>query len=402
MTGRLLVNATLATMCGPGHDPCAMQRGAAIAWADGVIAWTGAASAVPASYSHWPRLDLQGRLVTPGLIDCHTHIVHAGNRAAEFAARLAGASYEQIACAGGGIMATVGATRNADEAQLLGESMPRIDALLAEGVTTLEIKSGYGLDVETELTMLAAAREVARQRPVRVRASFLGAHALPGEYSGRVGEYIRECCIPALRAAHERGLVDAVDAYCEDIAFTAAELQPLYDVARELGLPVKLHADQRSDVGAAEFAARNHALSADHLEYASRSGIAAMAAAGTVAVLLPGAYYSLRETRKPPIADLRSQGVAIAVATDCNPGTSPLTSLLLAANMACVLFELTPAEALAAITCHAARALGLADTGRLAVGLRADLAIWDASDPAELICRLGGARPVERIFGGES
>ncbi len=364
------------------------------------LLWVGEASQLPAGHAALPRHALGGQLVTPALIDCHSHIVHGGNRAAEFEMRLNGASYEEIARAGGGIASTVKATRAASEAELIAAALPFVDALIAEGVAVLEIKSGYGLDRETELRMLRAARAIARLRPIRVRTTFLGAHAIPPEYKGRPDAYLDEICLPTLRAAHAEGLVDAVDGFCEGIAFSPAQIARVFALAAELGLPVKLHAEQLSNLGGAALAARHGALSADHLEYLDAEGIAAMARAGTVAVILPGAFYTLRETQLPPIADLRAAGVPMAVASDMNPGTSPMTSLLLAMNMACTLFRMTPAEALAGTTCHAARALGLADHGSLAPGSRADLALWAVAHPAELAYRIGFNPLTKRIFGG--
>lgn len=303
--------------------------------------------------------------------------------------RLNGASYQEIAEAGGGILSTVTATRRIKDAELLAQSLTRVDAMLAEGVTTLEIKSGYGLDLETELKMLRVARVIGRIRPVSIVTSFLGAHAIPPEYKGDGDAYLENVCIPALEAAVAARFVDAVDGFCEGIAFSPAQIERLFVKAGSLGLPVKLHAEQLSNLGGAALAARFDAVSADHLEYLDDEGIAAMKAAGTVAVLLPGAFYTLRETKAPPVAALRKAGVAMAVATDCNPGSSPMTSLLLAMNMACTLFGLTPQEALAGATCHAAKALGLEDRGVIAAGKRADLAIWNVAHPAELAYRIG-------------
>jgi imidazolonepropionase len=327
--------------------------------------------------------------------------VYAGNRAQEFALHLEGASYEDIARTGGGILSTVRATRAAKEDELLRQSARRLRALRAEGVTTLEIKSGYGLDTETEAKMLRAARRLAPLCGVEVVTSFLGLHALPPEYAERADDYVEYVCAEMLPAIAATGLADAVDAFCERIAFTPEQTARLFAAAVRLGLPVKLHADQRSDLGGAALAARYLALSADHLEYSSESSIAAMAQAGTVAVLLPGAFYSLRERRRPPIEALRRHGVPIAVSTDCNPGTSPCTSLLLMINMACTLFGLTPAEALAGATRNAARALGLADRGRLAAGLRADFALWDIDHPIELAYAFGANPCIARIVAGE-
>ncbi|OEZ85684.1 imidazolonepropionase [Janthinobacterium sp. SUN098] len=361
---------------------------AAIAVKDGRIAWFGPGDELPASGA--VLHDGQGCWLTPGLIDCHTHIVHAGNRSDEFEARLNGASYEDISRAGGGIMSTVRATRAASDDELLRQSLPRVLALLAEGVTTLEIKSGYGLDADSEAKMLRVARRIGQELPVTVRTTFLGAHALPPEYAGQADAYIELLCAQMLPRLAGDGLVDAVDAFCERIGFTPAQTETVFEAAQALGLPVKLHAEQLSDLGGAALVARYGGLSADHLEFLSDEGIAAMARHGTVAVLLPGAYYFLREVQQPPISDLRAAGVPMAVSTDCNPGTSPMTSLLLAMNMACTLWRLTPQEALAGVTCHAARALGLQqETGSLAVGKRADFALWRIARPADLAYALG-------------
>ncbi|MFO1104530.1 MAG: imidazolonepropionase [Amaricoccus sp.] len=390
----VLTNASLATMA----DGYGLIPDGAVIIESGRIAWAGPVADLPET--RLPRRDLGGRLVTPALIDCHSHIVHGGDRAREFEMRLQGASYEEIARAGGGIASTVAATRAADEAALVEAALPRVDALIAEGVTTLEIKSGYGLERETELRMLRAARRIARLRPIRVRTSYLGAHAVPPDFAADRARYLAEVCLPTLAAAAAEGLVDAVDGFCEGIAFSPAEIGQVFDAAHALGLPVKLHAEQLSDLGGAALAARHGALSADHLEWLDETGIAAMAAAGTVAVLLPGAFYTLRETRVPPVAALRAAGVPMAVATDCNPGTSPLASLLLAINMACTLFRLTPEEALAGASVHAARALGLDDCGTIAPGKRADLAVWNVAHPRELAYRIGFNPLAERIFGG--
>jgi imidazolonepropionase len=392
----LLTHATLATMI----DGYGLILDAAVAVDGERIAWAGPMADLPAAYRSLAELDCAGRLVTPGLIDCHTHAVHAGHRAVEFELRLQGASYEEIARAGGGILSTVTATRAATEDKLLASALARIDQLIGSGATTVEVKSGYGLTVADELKMLRAARRIAGQRPVSVLTTHLAAHAIPPEFKGQPTAYIAEVALPSLRAGHAEGLIDAVDAFCETIAFSTDDLAPLFAEARALGLPVKLHAEQLTDQGGAAFAARHGALSADHLEYLSAAGIAAMAAAGTVAVILPGAFYTLRETQAPPIAALRAAGVPMAVATDLNPGSSPLASLTLAMNMACTLFRLTPEEALLGTTAHAARALGLADRGRIAAGLRADLCIWDADHPAELAYRIGATPLYQRIFGG--
>lgn len=397
MSRELLVNLTLATM-DRGERPYGLVDRGAVALDDGRIAWCGPADAIADDCAAWPRRDLDGRLVTPALIDCHTHLVYGGDRAREFEMRLEGASYEDIARAGGGIFSTVEATRRADPDALVFGALPRVDALIAEGVSTIEVKSGYGLDVETELAMLRAARRIADERPVRVRTSFLGAHAVPPEYAGRSNAYIDEVCLPALEAAHAQRLADAVDGFCEGIAFTPAQIDRVFARARALGLPVKLHAEQLSDLGGAALAARHGALSADHLEYVGETGVRALAQSGTVAVLLPGAFYTLHETTHPPVELFRRLGVPMAVSTDCNPGSSPLASLLLAMNMACTIFRLTPEEALAGATREAARALGLDDAGRIAPGLRADLAVWHVAHPAELAYRIGFNPLAERIF----
>ncbi|MGO4913879.1 imidazolonepropionase [Pseudogemmobacter sp. W21_MBD1_M6] len=384
----------------PGGDLYGLIEDAALAIIDGRIAWVGAVQDVPYGYSTLSVTDLGGRLVTPALVDCHTHVVHGGNRAAEFEMRLLGASYEEVARAGGGIASTVSATRAASQDALVAGALPYVDAAIAEGVAMIEVKSGYGLDQQTELRMLRAARQIEGLRPIAVRTTFLGAHAVPAEYSGRADAYIEEVCIPTLRTAHAEGLVDAVDGFCEGIAFSPAQIERVFNVAAELGLPVKLHAEQLSNLGGAALAARHGALSADHLEYLDEAGVLAMATAGVVAVILPGAFYTLRETQMPPIELLRRHGVPMAVATDMNPGSSPLSSILLAMNMACTLFRLSPAEALAGATVIAARALGLADRGTLAVGQVADLAVWNCDHPAELAYRIGFNPLHRRIIGG--
>ncbi|MEO1600785.1 MAG: imidazolonepropionase [Pseudomonadota bacterium] len=373
----------------------------AIAVAGGRIVWAGAAEALPEAFRLWPTEEFGGRLATPALVDCHTHLVWGGNRAREFAMRLEGATYEDLARAGGGIRSTVAATRAADEATLFAAALPRLDRLIADGVGTVEIKSGYGLDLDTELRMLRVARALGETRAVRVVTTCLAAHALPVEFEGRSDDYINFVCAEVLPAAAEQGLVDAVDAFCEGIGFTAAQVTRVFDAAKALGLPVKLHAEQLSDLGGAALAAEYGALSADHLEYLGPDGIAAMATSGTVAVLLPGAFYTLRETQLPPVEALREAGVAMAVATDANPGSSPLTSLLLALNMACTLFRLTPEETLSGATREAARALGLgAETGTLEAGKAADIAIWDVSAPEELAYAIGAMPLHRRFFGG--
>lgn len=383
----LYTNVRLATMA--GTDSYGELRNGAIAVKDGRIAWLGAAADAAAAGSAAAVHDGAGCWLTPGLIDCHTHIVHAGNRSDEFEARLNGATYEDIAKAGGGIMSTVRATRAATDEELYAQSLPRVASLLAEGVTTLEIKSGYGLTLESEAKMLRVARRVGQSLPVNVATTFLGAHAVPPEFAGRVDDYVAEVCamMPLLA---EQGLVDAVDAFCERIGFSNAQTERVFQAAAALGLPVKLHAEQLSDQRGAELVARYQGLSADHLEHLAADGIAAMAAGGTVAVLLPGAYYFLRDTTPPPVAALRAAGVPMAVATDNNPGTSPMTSLLLAMNMVCTLWRLTPLEALAGCTVHAARALGRQDDiGTLEVGKRADFALWNIARPADLSYSFG-------------
>ncbi|MBU9698600.1 imidazolonepropionase [Rhodobacteraceae bacterium HSP-20] len=388
----LLTGITAATMRG-GYG---LIPDAALLVEGDTIVWLGPRTDAPKAET----LDFPGKLLTPGLIDAHTHLVFAGNRAAEFELRLQGASYEEIARRGGGILSTVTATRAATEDDLVTQSLPRLDAMIAAGTTTVEIKSGYGLTIADELKMLRAARRLSALRPVTITTTHLAAHAIPPEYKGRPDTYIEEVAIPSLRAAHAEGLIDAVDAFCETIAFTPAQVDRLFTAARALGLRVKLHAEQLSDQGGAQLAARHAALSADHLEHLSPEGVADMARAGTVATILPGAFYTLRDTQPPPIAALRAAGVPMAVATDCNPGSSPMTSLPLAMNMACTLFRMTPEEALLGATAHAARALGLTDRGTLAVGQRADLALWNLTHPAELSYRIGAEALHKSIIGG--
>ncbi len=371
---------------------------------DGVISAVGAMSSMPEhllSAAGITQIDAAGKLLTPGFIDCHTHVVHGGHRAVEFELRLKGASYAEVAKAGGGIVSTVNATRSQSVEDLVAGALPRVDALIAEGACLIEVKSGYGLDIETELRMLRAGRAIATKRPVRVVTSFLGAHAMPPGEDLSPDDYIQNICIPALRLAHAEGLVDAVDGFCESIAFTADQIAPLFDVAAELGLPVKLHAEQLTRSGGTLLAARHNALSVDHVEYANEEDAIALAAAGSVAVLLPGAFYTIRETQKPPVDLLRKHGVPMALATDANPGSSPLTSLLLAMNMGCTLFQMTPCEALAGVTRNAARALGMRDAGMLRAGYRADLALWNVTHPAELSYRIGFNPLNLRIFGGQ-
>lgn len=391
MLDLIWVGGNIASM-EPDRGPWGALHDAALGVKDGRIAWIGRRADLPDRPRSMARevRDFSGQWITPGLIDCHTHLVYGGDRAREFEMRLEGASYEEIARAGGGIVSTVNATRAASEATLLASAARRLAALTAEGVTTVEIKSGYGLDVETELKQLRVARRLGQQANVTVRTSFLGAHALPAGFEGGADAYVDFVCSVSLPAAAEAGLADAVDAFCESIAFSPDQTDRIFRRAAELGLPVKLHADQLSDLGGAELAARHGALSADHLEYTGEPGVRAMAAAGTVAVLLPGAFYTLRETKLPPVELFRQYGVPMAVATDSNPGSSPATSILLMLNMACTLFRMTPEEALAGVTRNAAAALGLRHShGTLAENKVADFCIWDIRYPAELAYRIG-------------
>jgi len=397
----LLLDCRLATLAGNGIAFGLIDDGA-LGWKDGHIVFAAPMSALPGRPDALAREVHSARsaLVTPGLIDCHTHLVFAGDRAAEFELRLNGASYADIAKAGGGIVSTVTNTRAASEDDLLAQSLTRARTLLADGVTTLEIKSGYGLDLENETKMLRVARRIGDELGIGVRTTFLGAHAVPPEFAGRQSDYVDEVCIHMLPKIAHSGFADAVDAFCENIAFTPSETRRVFETARAHGLPVKLHADQLSDQGGAALAAEFGALSADHLEYTNEAGIGAMAAAGSVAVMLPGAFYTLRESTLPPIETFRRHGVALAVASDLNPGTSPLLSLRQAMNMACTLFRMTPEEALLGTTVLAARALGLGDRGTLASGQRADFVIWNASHPAELCYWIGGALARQVFVGG--
>ena len=396
---RLITDCRLATMAEGGEPYGAVDDGG-ILIADGRIVWAGARADLPAhEAAATDRLD--GRWVTPGLVDCHTHLVFGGDRSGEFEQRLGGASYEEIARAGGGIVSSVAATRAASENALYASALSRLAGLKATGVTTVEIKSGYGLDHDSELKMLRVARRIGREAGVRVRTSYLGLHAVPPEHRADRAAYVDKAVDEILPAAHAEGLVDAVDAYCEPIAFSTDEVGRLFDKAKALGLPVKLHADQLSDGGGAALAAKYGALSADHIEHTAEAGVRAMAEAGVVAVLLPGAYLMLRETTPPPVALLREHGVAMAVATDCNPGTSPLASMTAAINLACVQFRLTPEEALAGATRVAAKALGLAaEIGTIEAGKAADLAVWDITRPAELAYWLGKPLLARRMAGG--
>ena len=399
---RLFRNARLVTLAPAAAGLGLVERGA-VAVCDGRIAYAGPEAELPAALSSAADgIDCEGRWITPGLVDCHTHLVYAGSRAHEFELRLAGATYEEIARAGGGIVSTVKATRAASEDELVRQSLPRLDALLAEGVTTLEIKSGYGLDPDCEARQLRAARRLGMERAVAVTTTFLGAHALPPEANGDKAAYIRTVIEDMLPAVTCDGLADAVDAFCEGIAFSPAETAAVFEAARRHGLPVKLHADQLSNLGGAALAARFGALSADHLEHTDEAGAAAMAKAGTVAVILPGAFYFIRETKRPPIDLFRQHRVPMAIATDCNPGTSPMTSLLLAMNLSATLFRMTVEECIAGVTREAARALGrLGDTGTLEAGKWADLAVWEVERPAELVYRLGFNPLWLRTFRGQ-
>ena len=393
---RLWQRARLATMAAAG-----VVDDGVVACRDGRIVYVGSRAAAP-TFEAAEVVNCAGRWITPGLIDCHTHLVHAGDRAHEFELRLAGASYEEIARAGGGIVSTMKATRAASEAELVEAALTRLDALIAEGVTTIEIKSGYGLSLGDELKMLRAARRLGEVRGVTIKTTLLAAHALPPEFAGNADGYIAHICEAIIPAAAQAGLADAVDGFCETIGFTPAQIERVFQTARAHSLPVKLHAEQLSNSHGAALAARYSAVSADHLEHLDEAGVAAMASAGTVAVLLPGAYYFTRETLPPPIAKLRAADVSMALATDCNPGTSPLTSLLLAMNMGATLFRLTVDECLAGVTREAARALGMqGEVGTLEAGKLCDLAIWDIERPAELVYRIGANPLHQRIWRGQ-
>ncbi|WHA41211.1 imidazolonepropionase [Agrobacterium larrymoorei] len=396
-------NARIATLA-PSKDGLGIIENGAIAADDGRIVFVGPETELPHDLAAQSETtDCERRWITPSLIDCHTHLVFGGNRAMEFEMRLNGASYEEIAKAGGGVVSSVRDTRACSEEELVAQALPRLDTLLAEGVSTVEIKSGYGLDIETECKMLRVARKLETLRPVRILTSYLAAHATPAEYKNRNANYIADVVLAGMDAAHAEGLVDAVDGFCEGIAFSVEEMGQVFDHAQALGLPVKLHAEQLSNLHGAELAASYEALSADHLEYLDKTGAEAMAKAGTVAVLLPGAFYALRETRLPPVQALRDAGADIALATDCNPGTSPLTSLLLTMNMGATLFRLTVEECLIATTRNAAKALGIiGETGTLEVGKSADIAIWDIERPAELVYRIGFNPLHTRIFKGRT
>jgi imidazolonepropionase len=396
---RVWFHARLATLVG---DSLGIVEDGAVAAKNGRIAYAGPARDLPTGWDAAERIDCDGRWITPGLVDCHTHLVFGGDRAHEFELRLKGASYEEIARAGGGIVSTVKATRAASEDDLVATALPRLDHLIAEGCTTVEVKSGYGLDLDTEMRVLRAARRLGQERSVAIATTFLGAHALPPEAKGDKDAYIAKVCVEMLPVLAREGLADAVDAFCEGIAFSPEQTARVFETAKALGLAVKLHADQLSNLHGAKLAAQYGALSADHLEYTDDEGAAAMAKAGTVAVLLPGAYYTLRETKAPPVAAFRQHGVRMALATDCNPGTSPLTSLLLAMNMGATLFRMNVEECLAGVTREAARALGrLDEIGTLEPGKSCDLAVWNIERPAELVYRLGFNPLHKRIWRGQ-
>ena len=392
-------NAQIATMT--SDKPYGLIENGAVVISAGLIQWVGPEKELPVEFNGLPEKDLDGRLLTPALIDCHTHLVYGGSRATEFELRLKGASYEEISRSGGGILSTVTATRTATEEELFSQSLPRFDALLAEGVGTVEIKSGYGLDLETEIKMLRVARKLGSERNVRVKTSFLGAHAIPPEFKGKADAYIDFVCEDVLPLVHEEKLADTVDGFCENIAFSTKQIYRVFDKATALGLPVKLHAEQLSNLGGAALAANYGALSADHLEYLDEAGVQAMAKSGTVAVVLPGAFYTLRETQFPPLNSLRKAGVPLAIATDCNPGSSPLTSILLCMNMACTLFRMTPEEALSGVTRVAAQALGIGhEVGTIEIGKKAEFAVWNVDQPAELAYRMG-YNPLAEILVGD-
>ncbi len=398
--GHIFTHARVATLI-ENADGLGLIEDTAIVVEQGRIAYVGPQSELPEHYAIYPKTDCENRLITPGLIDCHTHLIHAGNRAHEFELRLEGASYEEVAKAGGGIVSSVKALRAASEDDLIRESLPRLDALISEGVTTVEVKSGYGLDTGNEIKSLKAARRLTQERDIAIRTTFLGAHALPPEMNGDKSAYIDVIINEMLPAIAAEKLADAVDGFCEGIAFLPDEIARVFNAAKAHGLPVKLHADQLSNLHGAKLAASYNALSADHVEYTDAQGAQAMAKAGTVAVLLPGAYYFIRETQKPPVESFRQAGTKMALATDNNPGTSPLTSLLLTMNMGATLFRLTVNECIAGVTREAARALGiLAETGTIEVGKHADLAIWDVQRPAELVYRIGFNPLWKRVFRG--
>ncbi|WP_025898904.1 imidazolonepropionase [Sneathiella glossodoripedis] len=401
MTNQLLKNGRLVTFDEDIAEQYGLVEKGAIAVSNGEIQWVGEFEDIPQAYRQYEAVDLEGRLVTPTFIDCHTHLVHGGNRAREFEMRLQGASYEDIARAGGGIISTVKATRGKSVEELVEDALPRLDSLIAEGVAVVEIKSGYGLTTEEELKMLRAARELQQRREVIIKTTYLAAHAIPPEYENKSDEYIDQIVLPGMEIGHEEGLIDAVDAFCEGIAFSPSQVERVFNKAKSLDLDIKIHAEQLSNLKGTELAARYGALSADHLEYLEEDGVAAMKTSGTVAVLLPGAFYFLRENKLPPIQSLRDYSVPIALATDCNPGSSPVSSLLLILNLACTLFRLTPEEALKGITLNAAKALGIEkDFGAIKAGKKSSFAIWDAEHPAELAYR-AGFNPLHSMYRGD-
>ena len=395
----VLNECKIVQMINSHHDFDIIENGS-IAIKGKKIAWLGQSSNLPKKYIEYKSINLEGRVVTPGLIDCHTHLVYAGDRSKEFDMRLNGKTYKQIAEAGGGIVSTVKETRLASELDLLNASLQRIDDMIECGVTTVEIKSGYGLDIETECKMLRVARKIEKKRDIRIKTSFLGSHAIPLEYKNARNDYIQDVCIKALERAYNEGLVDAVDGFCENIALTSDEIEYVFNFSRKLNLPVKLHAEQLSNSGGIKLASKYNALSMDHIEYADESDVQAMSSSGSVAVILPGAFYSLNEKQKPPIELLKKYNVPIAIATDCNPGSSPMTSLLLSMNMASTLFSITPQMNIMGVTSNAAKALGLNNVGKIAEGMIADLAIWSINHPSELSYRIGVNPLYKRIFGG--
>ena len=395
----LIRNATLVPMTDSQDDFYIINNGA-IAIDGDLIVWSGFEKDIPNEYKNYSEYNAKGKLVTPGLIDCHTHLVFGGNRSHEFNMRLNGKSYQEIAKAGGGIASTMKATRQASFDDLLSSAIVRIDDMIANGVTTVEVKSGYGLDVETECMMLRVARKLEALRPIRIKTSFLGSHGIAPEYKSNPDNYIKDVCLPALIKANEEGLVDAVDGFCETVALNVGQLTEVFNLAQKLNLPIKLHAEQLSHSGGVNLATSYGAISIDHLEYANEEDAKLMSKSGSVAVILPGAYYTLNETQKPPIELFRKYKVPMAIATDCNPGSSPLTSILLAMNMASTLFKITPLEALSGVTKHAADALSLKDLGQIKPGMIADLAIWNLEHPSEFSYRIGFNALYKRIFGG--
>ena len=395
----VLSECNVATMVSGKKDFGLINDGAIVVEGN-KITWVGEKKHLPALYSNYNQSTLKNRLITPGLIDCHTHLVFGGNRSKEFDMRLNGKSYQEIAASGGGIASTVKATRASSEEELINSSLIRLDDMISAGVTTIEIKSGYGLDIDTECMMLRVAKKLETLRPIRIIKSFLGSHAIPPEYKDNSNKYIYEVCIPALKKAFNEGLVDAVDGFCETVALSVEQVELVFKTAQELDLPVKLHAEQLSHQGGTKLASQYSALSIDHLEYANEDDVNSMANSGSVAVVLPGAFYTLKEKQKPPIEFFRKYNVPIAVATDCNPGSSPMTSLLLAMNMACTFFSLTPQETMEGVTRNAAKALGEKQIGVISEGMIADLSVWDVEHPSELSYRIGFNSLYKRIFGG--